>query len=237
MTSWLMAITAAYLIGSIPFGYMIGRARGIDIRQHGSKNIGATNVGRVLGKKFGYGCFVLDLLKGAGPVVGAGLLHGVAGMPVTEIAPMALWLWLGVAIATVLGHMFSPFLGFRGGKGVATGLGALLGLWPLLTVPAIGALVVWLITVKVMRYVSLASVLAACAIPLFCLVGLLLHEVTAEEVTLRDALAASAPVLIVTVLLAALVTWKHRGNLQRIVRGEEPRIGSAVDSTTTTNRV
>ena len=118
MTLWIVCIAGAYLAGSIPFGVIIGRARGIDIREHGSKNIGATNVSRVLGARLGLLCFVLDVGKGAGPVIAAGALFDLLGKrPVdpdaATLTQSETWLWLAVAGATIVGHMYSPFLGFR----------------------------------------------------------------------------------------------------------------------------
>ena len=141
MIVWAAAIPIGFLIGSIPFGFIIGRIKGIDVREHGSGNIGATNVGRVLGRRLGAICFALDLFKGLAPTLGAGLAAGVVGG--YGIGSADAWWWLAVMVSPVLGHMYSPWIGFRGGKGVATGLGALLGVAPILTGPALGALAVW----------------------------------------------------------------------------------------------
>src|SRR5690606_7361364 len=121
ITTWLISLFAASIIGSIPFGLIIGRLHGIDIRQHGSRNIGATNIGRVLGKKFGLLCFLLDALKGFAGTFSAGLATGTLGIPLAALSLESTAWWIGVAIAAVLGHMYSIFIGFKGGKGVATG--------------------------------------------------------------------------------------------------------------------
>ena len=121
---WIGFIVLGFVSGSIPFALLIGRAKGVDIRRHGSGNVGATNVSRVLGRPYGLLCFALDAAKGAGPVVAAGLVQGVFGATVAAVEPTAQWAWLAVAVASVAGHMFSPFVGFRGGKGVATGFGS-----------------------------------------------------------------------------------------------------------------
>jgi len=134
-------IAAAYLIGSIPIGLLFASRRGVDIRKHGSGNIGATNVGRVLGRNWGWLCFVLDVLKGLLPVLGTGAWLGLLGEE-ARITPLSLLLWLAVGVTAILGHMFSIFIGFRGGKGVATGFGALLGIHPILTWPVLGAIAV-----------------------------------------------------------------------------------------------
>jgi len=227
MTTWIVCIAAAYLVGSIPFGVIIGRMRGVNIREHGSRNIGATNVGRVLGRKFGAACFALDLLKGAAPVLGAGLVTGVLGRdPVADGDPATtawMWWWLAVAAAAVAGHMASVFLGFRGGKGVATSFGAMLAMWPLLTFPALGALVVWYGCLRMTRYVSLSSMTAAISVPLWYAAGA--APIAGEDVL--PALAAASPPLFVTGALALLVLWRHRANIGRLRRGEEPKIGAA----------
>lgn len=221
-TTWTLCIAGAYLAGSIPFGVMIGRARGIDIQAHGSRNVGASNVFRVLGRRFGILCFLLDMLKGALPVVAAGFAAGVINRdPVPgDLTPAEMWLWMAVAAATIVGHMASVFLRFRGGKGVATGFGALLAMWPLLTLPALGALMVWYGTLKFTRYISVASMFAAISLPLWYLVRTIPN---AGDVGAQ--IAYASPPLIVTALIAALVVWRHRGNIGRLRRGEEPKSG------------
>lgn len=221
MTTWLILIAAAYIVGSIPFGVIIGRMHGVDIRQHGSKNIGATNVGRILGRKWGRLCFALDCLKGAVPVLVTGFVEDVINRPPAQLTFAQLWLWLAVAVATVFGHMFSIFLKFRGGKGVATTFGALAAMWPLLTLPAFGSLVVWYAVLRLTKYVSLASMCAAVSLPL----GYLVSEIPQRSENLMDHLLHSSPPLIVTTVLAVLMVWKHRSNIGRLRRGEEPRAG------------
>jgi len=217
MNVWVVAIPVGFLIGSIPFGFIIARLKGVDIRKHGSGNIGATNVGRVLGKKLGGICFVLDVLKGLLPTVGVGLAAGVIGS--FEIAPREAWLWLAAMTAPVFGHMFSPWIGFKGGKGVATGLGSLVGVFPILTYPALGAVVVWLVVTGVSRYVSLASCVAALAIP----------ALVAVEFAVLGRMESGVPFLAATGAIALLVIVKHRTNLARLIRGEERKIGRPAD--------
>jgi acyl phosphate:glycerol-3-phosphate acyltransferase len=222
---WTILIILAFVCGSIPFGLLIARAKGLDIRQHGSGNIGATNVGRVLGKRLGMACFALDVLKGLIPTFSAGLIMQLVreGIVAQAIASTSAWLWLCVMTAAVLGHIFSPWIGFRGGKGVATGLGAMLGLFPYLTVPALAALLVWLATAWAFRYVSLASCTAAVALPLLVLAwGAASARFTAGAGTLP---AGFWPFVVVTALLGALVVIKHRANIQRLLAGNENRIG------------
>lgn len=218
---WIGAIVIAYLVGSIPFGFLIARAKGIDIRAHGSGNIGATNVGRILGKRLGRIAFLLDFLKGAAPVALTGWVLGVFGSP-SVAAPVAL-AWVGVAIATIVGHVFPIYLRFKGGKGVATTFGALVALWPFVTVACVLAMVLWVVVLKITRYVSVASCAAACALPLGVLAA------AAVGITTPDrgiaALAVAWPFALATTLIAGLVVVRHRGNLARVCAGTEPKVG------------
>jgi len=218
MLPWLIAIPVAYLAGAIPFGVLIARAKGVDITRHGSKNTGATNVGRVLGFRFFLLCFCLDMLKGFAPTLLAGLAAGVLGQ--RDIAQTDAWLWLAVMASAVLGHMFSPFLGFKGGKGVATGLGALLGVFPILTLAAAASAIVWGLSFAIWRYVSLASILAAIALPIGAALGF--WDVLTSEHPL-----SALPFLTVTVLLGALVVFRHRTNIRRLLAGSEHKVGSS----------
>lgn len=225
---WSLCIGAAYLVGSIPFGVFIGRAKGIDIRAHGSKNIGATNVGRVLGKKLGALCFALDFLKGTGPVLAAGFANDIIGRSPDKLTTAQMWLWLAVASAAIAGHMFSAFLSFRGGKGVATAFGAMAAMWPLLTFPAIGAFVVWYAALRILKYVSLASMLAVISLPIGYLLSVIPPDAQDQplEHTWHE-LAHASPPLICTCIIAGLVIFRHRSNIARLRRGEEPRIDRA----------
>src|SRR5216117_3231433 len=159
MLTLAFVLVASYLLGSIPFGYLAGRIAGINIRQAGSGNIGATNVVRVLGKRYGYPVFFLDFFKGLGAVEIA-IAFARAARP--EWGSPEVYGILA-AFGSVIGHSFPPWLKFRGGKGVATAAGALFGLVPQATV--IG-LAIWLLVFWLTRYVSLASVLTAVALPL-----------------------------------------------------------------------
>ena len=215
---WIIASLAGFTAGSIPFGLLIGRLKGVDVREHGSRNIGATNVGRVLGRPFGYLCFVLDALKGVLPVVIAGSMlstHVPDAQRTGLLMPLT-------GIAAILGHIYSPWVAFKGGKGVATSFGALLAMWPLMTFPALGALAVWIVVVKATRYVSAASMLAALALPVLLLVRARVWP-GAEPMQTAEFL----PLLIAVTLLAALVIWKHRANISRLRAGTELRIGGA----------
>ncbi len=224
MIHWLWLIPSAYVVGSIPFGYLIGKAKGVDIRELGSKNVGATNVGRVLGRRLGFICFILDVSKGAVPVVVAGLLNDLITQPITSITPSQMWLWLAVPSASVLGHMYSMFLGLRGGKGVATGFGGMLAMWPLLTFPALGVMIIWYGVLRLTRYVSVASMTASLSLPLAYLVRVLPPDAMDVELsrTLERVWRASPP-LIVTTVLALLIVFQHRSNIARLRRGDEPK--------------
>jgi glycerol-3-phosphate acyltransferase PlsY len=212
---WMIWVLSGYLCGSVPVAWLIGRAHGVDIRRVGSGNVGATNLGRALGRRWGAVCLLLDVVKGAIPVAAAGVAMAVAGRSSLEAAEA--WHWLAVAVAAVLGHVFPIWLRFRGGKGVATGLGVLLGLYPLLTIPTAAALLTWLLAAAVFRYVSLASVLAALLLPVYLWVGSLLRTVPTSRVL---------PFLVVTCALALLVLVRHRSNLVRLAAGTEPRLGA-----------
>ncbi len=224
MTFWLAAIALGFLAGSIPSGLLIARARGIDIRKHGSGNIGATNVGRVLGAKGWLQCFSADLLKGFVPTLAAGMLGGLVGrihMPLDQ----AMW-WLGVMLAPILGHMFCPWLGFRGGKGVATGLGCVLGVFPILTIAAFVALAVFACLLAAKRYVSLASLVGACSLPVSTLAVFTVSSRQHWLMAGSDTDTAGAwPFVALMGLVAVLVVVKHRGNLGRIMAGTEPKLG------------
>jgi glycerol-3-phosphate acyltransferase PlsY len=211
---WAAFILGAFLSGSIPFGLLIARAKGTDIRRHGSKNIGATNVGRVLGRRWGILCLVLDSLKAFIPTATCGLWFHLLGQPAPSVADT--FLWLLVLAAAILGHIFSPWVGFKGGKGVASSLGAMLGFFPLLTFAALGALAIFLIVLKTWRYVSLASCLAAASIPVLALL---------TPLASGGDVGAAWPVVACSSALAGLVIFRHRANIARLRAGTEPRVG------------
>ena len=209
----LLLIPVAYLLGSVPFGLMVGKAKGVDPRTAGSGNIGATNVGRLLGRKFFAIVFLLDLLKGLLPMLAAAVLRRT-GDP-RWFGPGTYALWFAVGMAAIVGHMFSVFLGFKGGKGVATSAGVVLGLFPYFTVPGAVALAVWFVVFKLKRYVSLASILGSLAFPVaYVCIGLALRW---------DFLGKQLPLLVFAVVMAALITYKHRSNIARLRAGTESR--------------
>lgn len=217
---WLYLV-GAYLAGSIPFALLLGLMKGVDIRKVGSGNVGATNLGRACGRGFGIAGFALDVLKGLVPVLMAGQFtnHGEAFLP--EPAPwQAGLLWISIGVSAVLGHVYSLWLGFKGGKGVATSLGVLLGFFPLLTLAGgVGGLL-WLAACFFSGYVSLASVVAAVSVPVTTLLAWrLLPE---SETRYHDDPWVFGTF---TVLLAALVIVKHRSNMVRLRAGTESKAG------------
>lgn len=201
MWSIFLAVIAAYLLGSIPNGFLIGRARGVDIRTVGSKNIGATNVFRTLGKPLGIFCFLLDALKGWLAVYIAVLINnGVVIGP--DLAGI-----LG-AIFGILGHNFTPWLGFKGGKGIATSAGALISLVPWITLII---LAVWAVVFFSTRYVSLASICASASLFLAALIQKMAFS------------GISWWMVAFTAIAAALAIWRHQANIQRLLAGTENR--------------
>lgn len=214
----LALILPAYLLGSVPFGLIVARSRGIDPRKAGSGNIGATNVGRLLGGKFFAIVFTLDLFKSLLPMIVAGLvLRRFIGDP-HSYQPVDYGLWLLVGFAAIAGHMFSVFLGFKGGKGVATSTGVILGLVPYYTLPGLIAVLSFLVLFKTTRYVSVSSMAGSVIFVLAYLgVGLGLRW---------PVFGSQWPLLAFAVLMAALIVYKHRGNLARLRAGTENRFGT-----------
>lgn len=189
---------AAFLLGSVPWSWIIGRTRGRDIRKSGSGNTGATNLFRTCGRGAGISGLVLDAMKGAVPVLAAS--RGVAGLA----PPAGEWTVAVSAVCAVLGHVFSPWLGFRGGKGVATTLGVLLVLSPLSVLTGI---LVFTVMLFATRFVSLGSITAAVAV------------IPSVFIFNPDSL----PVQLIVCLVAALILVRHRSNMVKLLRGEENR--------------
>ena len=197
-------LLGSYLLGSIPFGYLAGRLAGVDIRKAGSGNVGATNVVRVLGKRYGYPVFALDVLKGFGAAKISMLL--APGRPPEWNSPEIFGIL--AALFSVLGHLYPAWLGFKGGKGVATSAGALLALAPLATFIGIA---IWAVAFWLTRYVSLASVIAAIVLPFAILV---INSQTQNN---------GKPLFYASTCVAVIIIWRHRSNLSRLIRGTEPR--------------
>jgi len=204
MLTLAVVLIGSYLLGSIPFGYLAGRIARIDIRNCGSGNVGATNVIRALGKGYGYPVFALDFLKGFGAVKISIMIATRAQSEWTSPEMFG----IVAAISSVLGHSFPVWLGFKGGKGVATSAGALFALAPIATLVGVA---IWILTFWLTRYVSVASIAAAAALPLIILVSTWLSRTTGRLLFYSS------------VCLAAVVIWRHRSNLSRLMRGTEPR--------------
>ena len=193
---WAIWVLGAYLIGGIPFGFIIGKMRGVDVRTVGSKNIGATNVYRTVGHKWGFLAFFCDFLKGLLPPLAA-----IHWMP-TGFDPVY------VGLACVIGHTLTPYMKFKGGKGVATAFGMLMALIPWLVLIAFALFVV---TVWVSHYISLGSCLAA----LFLAVAIWIPMPIVHP---------TLPIQIVMTLLGIFVVVKHKSNIVRLVKGCENKI-------------
>lgn len=215
-----IAAVVGYLLGAVPFGYLVARAHGINIFEHGSKSPGATNVKRVLGKKAGNTVFVLDAFKGALAAGWPLIIRAIGVAQAAKATQESTWVYkagdtvvltpdtvipaaVAGLVAAVLGHSFSCFIRFKGGKGVATSAGGFVVLMPLVTLIALG---VWLTTFYTSRYVSLASILAAVAIPV---AAFLLHQ--------------PAPLCWLAVVIGAFVILLHRANIVRLCKGTENR--------------
>ncbi len=198
-----VVILAGYLIGSVPAGYLAGCIAGIDIRKVGSGNIGATNVLRILGKRYGYAVFLFDFLKGLAAVQISILIfdryHPVASRELCAVLAGA---------ASVIGHSYPVWLSFKGGKGVATSVGVVFALLPF---AALIFAIVWITTFLTSRYVSVASIAAAIALPVT--VAALLYAKQLNQ-----------PVLLYfSICLAVVVIVRHRSNVSRLLHGTEPR--------------
>ena len=210
-----LSIIAAYLLGSIPFGLLIAKAHGKDLRSIGSGNIGATNVSRALGRKWAYICFVLDVLKGLTPMLATMIIAKPDSV-------LMLWLWLAVGCSAILGHIFPIYVKFKGGKGVATSFGVALGLWPYYTICVLFAAGVWVVVVLIWRYVSLASITASVTFPLVLIVAIIL--------TPDWNFANLWPVFITAIAIQIMVIVRHRENIKRLRAGTESKISKTRSS-------
>lgn len=199
-----LTIIAAYLIGAIPFGYLVARARGVDIFEHGSGNIGATNVGRVLGKPFGFLVFLLDFAKGVVPVAFVLAVKPYYNDPLWTRG----YVEVAAGLTAFLGHLFPIYLQFRGGKGVATGLGAVLILLP---IPTIAAFAVWTVILSASRLMSLASIVAVLVL-------------AAAHLRRPEAWDWTEPRTWFVLIAGILVVVKHRANIKRLLTGTENKL-------------
>ena len=222
MQLWIPPIIA-FLAGSIPFGLLIAKSKGVNIREHGSGNIGATNVLRVVGKPYGIACLVLDLLKGLIPSILGISLCTYAGEsnPMTghALEPYAIGLeqskaqilQIITALAAILGHNYSPWIGFKGGKGIATSGGALIALMPAAVLILIA---IWAILFFTTKYVSIASIGAAICLPIVMLFGSWYHDKLADGTW-------NKPLFVFCIIIALLAVWRHRSNIKALMDGSE----------------
>ena len=201
MVIFILIALLSYLMGSVPAGYIAGRFAGIDIRRVGSGNIGATNVLRVLGKPYGYAVFLFDFCKGVGAVRVSILIINAAhpGNQESELVGIM------AGVLCVLGHSYPVWLGFKGGKGVATSAGVLFGLMP---AAALAVLAVWFVTFQATKYVSVASIVAAVALPVTAAVMVHFEK-------------AGMPLVYFSACLAVVIVWRHRSNVSRLMKGTE----------------
>jgi glycerol-3-phosphate acyltransferase PlsY len=205
-----LALITSYLIGSISFAWLISKAHGIDLRKVGSGNLGATNLSRACGRKWAYTCFALDVLKGFIPVFIVKFF--IPDSP----SPTILATWMAIGVAAILGHIFPFYLKFKGGKGVATSFGVVLGIWPYYTIPGILAFILWAIIVLIWKYISLASVIAAAMFPVL----LILFTAVLKTWELNNLW----PLILAAIILCSLVIVLHSSNIKRILEGTEHKV-------------
>ncbi len=203
----------AYLLGAVPFALLIGKAHGVDIRTVGSKNIGATNLGRTLGIRYFFQAFFLDALKGFLPVFVVHMIGQRAGLPE--------WAALISGLTAMLGHIFPIYLGFKGGKGVATTFGIVMGLWPVFTLAGIAATIVFVLIFFGWRYISLASVIGSLFFSAFVI------WFSREDVIFKTRVpdADFLPLACISLILTLLIIVRHRANIGRLLKGTEPKFG------------
>lgn len=211
LVPFFLIAVGAYLVGSFPTGYLAGCCCGIDLRLHGSGNIGATNVMRVLNKKWGYGVFVIDFLKGWLPVLLATEWSNTNHIA-PHSAPGAI-----AALAALLGHSFPIWLHFKGGKGISTSAGIIVGMFPGSFIFCVGS---WILVFLTTRYVSIASIVASIMLPVTVI---LLYYWSHLYTHWPRWLSLDWLSVIVSLLMAGLVLWRHRGNIKRLMAGSEPR--------------
>jgi glycerol-3-phosphate acyltransferase PlsY len=214
--NFVFAIVAAYFIGSVPFGLIIAKVHGKDLRSIGSGNIGATNVSRALGRKWGYICFTLDVLKGMIPTLAMLPFASPISVETPAQKIIILFLWLAVGCAAILGHVFPIYLKFKGGKGVATSFGIALGIWPYYTICALIAILLWIAVVLIWRYVSLASIIASISFPIAFIVMIIVRP--------HWQISVLWPLLIPAFAIPAMVILRHRENIKRLRIGTESKV-------------
>jgi len=227
MPIWIPPIIA-FLLGSIPFGLLIAKSQGINIREHGSGNIGATNVLRVVGKKYGITCFVLDFFKGTIPaLLGISLIQYVGQSQAMTIGALsnfatvlpssdsttAQTMQLVTGLCAILGHNYSPWVNFKGGKGIATSAGVFSAFMPA-AIPLL--IILWCLLFFTTRYVSVASIAVSIALPLTVISGSWFHGKIADD-------SWNKPLFFFSVFIGAMAVWKHRSNIVKLMNGTENR--------------
>ena len=206
----LFLLLFAYLLGSVPWAMIIAKAHGKDLRKVGSGNIGATNLSRAVGKKWAYVCFLLDAIKGFVPVLTGSVIIGKTQGPGSAA------ILLAIGLAAILGHVFPIYIGFKGGKGVATSFGVALAIWPYYTTCSVVSLLVWVIVTFIWRYVSLGSIIAAVVFPITLAVAI--------SISPQWNLAQLWPLMVTAVFIAIMVILLHRKNIKRLMAGTENKI-------------
>lgn len=227
MPIWIPPVIA-FLLGSIPFGLLIAKSQGINIREHGSGNIGATNVLRVVGKKFGISCFILDFIKGLVPsLIGISLIQYAGQDQTMTIKALSSWattfpadsrasiqtLQLATGLCAILGHNYSPWVGFKGGKGIATSAGVFCAFAPF-AIPVL--ILVWCAFFFTTRYVSVASIAASIGLPLTVLWGSWFHGKIDDG-------SWNKPLFFFSLFIGTMAVWKHRSNIKKLMNGTENR--------------
>ena len=204
-------VLASYIVGSLPFGFWISKSLGVDIRNQGSGNIGATNVLRTLGRKVGITVLMLDISKGFLPVlIGSIIIFNQLPDSMLDIEEIEGTIYVLLAIGAILGHNYTFWLGFKGGKGIATSAGAIM---PFLPEVLIGSLFVWILFFFLSRYVAIASIAAAFSIPIL--------TISLDHNYLFPNINSSWPVISFGIIASIMAIWRHRSNIQRLIKGEE----------------
>jgi acyl phosphate:glycerol-3-phosphate acyltransferase len=236
LITFILGPIIGYLLGSIPFAFILGKLKGVDIRKVGSGNVGATNLGRTVGMKFFWLAFLLDGLKGFLPVFSLSLLvhhwnyDGWTAYPGSALslpldAPLPTWSPLLSGIAAMLGHLYPVWLKFRGGKGVSTAFGLVLGLWPLFTVAGLLSGLAFVLVFFAYRYISVSSISSSALFPIF----VFLFGTAAKLPLVGDFLYTPPgqlyPLVAIGAAFALLIAFKHRGNISRLIQGTEPKFG------------
>jgi len=216
----IIAIISSYLIGAIPFGYIIPKIfKGIDIREHGSKNVGSTNVTRVLGIKYGVSTFLLDCFKGALPII---IIRYMLGNPDLYLIFDTYDISILYGAFAAIGHIKSIYIGFKGGKAVATGVGAVIAINPIIGLSGIAMFFIVAFTTK---YVSVGSVVASFFVAVMLWIGILIKEIWIPVPNLVISYQSQIVNLIAISLIVLLIIYMHKKNFIRLMNGTENKIG------------